>query len=72
MLNSETVSKLISSYNQPFTPKMLAGMLDSDIMEVEHLLDDLVNKEKVLCISPSNSLYVRANRYTQGMARSSL
>ena len=68
MLNSETVSKLISSYNQPFTPKMLAGMLDSDIQEVEHLLDDLVNKEKVLCISPSNSLYVRANRYTQGMA----
>lgn len=68
MLNSETVSNLISKYNQPFTPRMLAGMLDSDIQEVEHLLGDLAKSDKVRCISPSNSLYVRANRYTQGMA----
>ena len=68
MLNSETVSNLISKYNQPFTPRMLAGMLDGDIQEVEHLLGDLAKADKVRCISPSNSLYVRANRYTQGMA----
>ena len=68
MLNTETVSNLISKYNQPFTSKMLAGMLDSDIQEVEHLLGDLAKEDKVRCISPSNSLYVRANRYTQGMA----
>jgi hypothetical protein len=68
MLNTETVSNLISKYNQPFTPNMLAGMLDSDIQEVEHLLGDLAKADKVRCISPSNSLYVRANRYTQGMA----
>ncbi len=68
MLNSETVSNLISKYNQPFTPRMLAGMLDSDIQEVEHLIGDLAKADKVRCISPSNSLYVRANRYTQGMA----
>ncbi len=68
MLNSETVSNLISKYNQPFTPRMLAGMLDGDIKEVEHLLGDLAKADKVRCISPSNSLYVRANRYTQGMA----
>ncbi len=68
MLNSETVSNLISKYNQPFTPKMLAGMLDNDIQEVEYLLGDLAKADKVRCISPSNSLYVRANRYTQGMA----
>ncbi len=68
MLNTETVSNLISKYNQPFTPKMLAGMLDSDIQEVEHLLGDLAKADKVRCISPSNSLYVRANRHTQGMA----
>jgi hypothetical protein len=47
---------------------MLAGMLDSDIQEVEHLLGDLAKADKVRCISPSCSLYVRANRYTQGMA----
>jgi hypothetical protein len=68
MLNSEAVSNLISKYNQPFTPRMLAGMLDGDIKEVEHLLGDLAKADKVRCISPSNSLYVRANRYTQGMA----
>ncbi len=68
MLNAETVTNLISRYNHPFTPKLLAGMLDSDIQEVEHLLYDLINADKVRCISPSNSLYVRANRYTQGMA----
>lgn len=68
MLNSETISNLISSYNQPFTPKMLAGMLEGDIKEVEYLLGDLAKADKVRCISPSNSLYVRANRYTQGMA----
>lgn len=68
MLNSDTVSNLISKYNQPFTPRMLAGMLDSNILEVEHLLGDLAKADKVRCISPSNSLYVRANRYTQGMA----
>lgn len=68
MLDSETVTNLISRYNRPFTPKLLAGMLDSDIQEVEHLLYDLTKADKVRCISPSNSLYVRANRYTHGMA----
>lgn len=43
-------------------------MLYGDIDEVEHLLGDLAKADKVRCLSPSNLLYVRANRYTQGMA----
>jgi hypothetical protein len=68
MLSISVISNLISSFNQPFTPKMLANMTESDMEDVEDILDDLLKAEKIKCISQSSEVYVRANRYTQGMA----
>lgn len=68
MHSPDFISNLISNYNQPFTPGMLASMLERDLETVETILNSLVIAGKVLCISPKNSLYVRANRYTIGMA----
>lgn len=68
MLSNSFISNLISNFNQPFTPKMLANMTESDLDEVEAILDELLNEEKIKCISQSSAVYVRANRYSTGIS----
>ncbi|PKN79825.1 MAG: hypothetical protein CVU48_04050 [Candidatus Cloacimonetes bacterium HGW-Cloacimonetes-1] len=68
MLSNSVISNLISSFNQPFTPKMLANMTESDQHVVEAILDELLKEEKIKCISQGNAVYVRANRYSTGIS----
>ncbi|MDD2229606.1 MAG: hypothetical protein PHY48_09360 [Candidatus Cloacimonetes bacterium] len=68
MLSNSFITNLISSFNQPFTPMMLANMTESDQDEVEAILDELLKEEKIKCISQSSNVYVRANRYSTGIS----
>jgi hypothetical protein len=55
----------VLQYRRPFDAALIAGLTGVDIEAVQHIFTDLESAGQIKCITSTESIYIRANRYTQ-------
>ncbi|MDP3114078.1 MAG: hypothetical protein Q8M98_04795 [Candidatus Cloacimonadaceae bacterium] len=63
MSTRELVDNFISQYNKPFSAQTAATLTQTELDEIEPILDELLQTEKIKLISHTERIYARANRY---------
>jgi DNA-binding transcriptional regulator YhcF (GntR family) len=61
----DLIRNCVLQYRRPFDAALIARLTGVDIEAVQHIFTDLESAGQIKCITSTESIYIRANRYTQ-------